>query len=185
VDPNVQPDSYRLRLADGGDRTEVAAALADTLGAQARVEAVPLADPADVDPFRFAVGLISGLVIVVALANLASTLVLVVRERSREIAVLRAVGLTPRQAVSVVAVGGVALAVLATAVGVPLGWFLSTMANDGVGAEIGMGPGIAVSPSWTLVALLVPLTVVVTSGLAVLAARSAATKDVAALVRYE
>ena len=59
------------------------------------------------DPFLVAVDLISGLVIVVALANLASTLAL---------AVLRAVGFTPRQAVAVVATGGVALAILAVAV---------------------------------------------------------------------
>jgi putative ABC transport system permease protein len=185
VDPAARPGSYRLRLTEGADRTAVAAALGDRLGAQARVEAVARADPAQLDPFRFAVDLISGLVIVVALANLASTLVLVVRERSRDLAVLRAVGFTPRQAVAVVATGGVTLAVVASAVGVPLGWWLSNAANNGVGAEIGMGPGIAVAPSWALVAILVPLALAVTAGLAVLAARRAATEDVALLVRYE
>jgi putative ABC transport system permease protein len=111
--------------------------------------------------------------------------VLVVRERSRDLAVLRAVGFTPRQAISVVAIGGVTLAVLASLIGVPLGWWLSNAANNGVGSEIGMGPGIAVAPSWTLVAVLVPLALLVTAGLAVLAARRAATQDVAKLVRYE
>lgn len=185
VDPTARPDSYRLRLTEGADRDAVAAALTDRLGARARVEAVSRADPAELDPFRFAVALISGLVIVVALANLASTLVLVVRERSRDIAVLRAVGFTPRQAVAVVATGGVTLAVVASAIGVPLGWWLSNAANNGVGATIGMGPGIAVAPSWALVVLLVPLALAVTASLAVLAARRAATADVAELVRYE
>jgi putative ABC transport system permease protein len=185
VDAGARPSSYRLRLAEGADRADVAASLGDALGAQARVEAVPLVDTAAVDPFRFAVDLISGLVIVVALANLASTMVLVVRERARDLAVLRAVGFTPRQAVAVVAIGGVALAVVATAVGLPVGWVLSNAANNGVGAEIGMGPGIAVAPSWVLAVLLVPLALAVTAGLAVLAARRAATEDVAVLVRYE
>jgi putative ABC transport system permease protein len=185
VDPAAQPDSYRLRLTHGADRTEVADALTDALGVQARAEAVSQADPAELDPFRFAVALISALVIVVALANLASTLALVVRERARDLAVLRAVGFTPRQAIAVVATGGVALAVVASSVGVPLGWWLSDAANNGVGAEIGMGPGIAVAPSWGLVAILVPLSLAVTAGLAVLAARRAATEDVAVLVRYE
>jgi putative ABC transport system permease protein len=185
VNPAAQPTSYRLRLTGGADRSEVAAALADALGARARVEAVPLADTAAVDPFRLAVDLISGLVIVVALANLASTLVLVVRERARDLAVLRAVGFTPRQAITVVATGGVTLGVVATAVGLPLGWLLSNAANNAVGAQIGMGPGIAVAPPWTLVALVVPLTLTVTAGLAVLAARRAATDEVAMLVRYE
>jgi hypothetical protein len=48
-----------------------------------------------------------------------------------------------------------------------------------------MGPGIAVSPSWVMLALVVPLALAMTAGLAVLAARRAATEDVAALVRYE
>ncbi|GAA2138746.1 hypothetical protein GCM10009844_07000 [Nocardioides koreensis] len=185
VDPRARPDSYRVALAPGADRVAVAASLAETLGPRARVEAVPR-DSADVvDPFLLAVDLISGLVIVVALANLASTLALVVRQRARDLAVLRAVGFTPRQAVGVVATGGVVLALLAVAVGLPLGWWLSGAANDAVGAEIGMGPGIARSPSWAVVLLVVPLAVLVTAGLAVLAARRAATAEVAELVRYE
>ena len=58
-------------------------------------------------------------------------------------------------------------------------------ANDAVGAQIGMGPGIAQAPSWTVVVLVGPLAVVVTAGLAVLAARRAATAEVAELVQYE
>ena len=182
---SISPASYRIALAPGADRSAVAASLADALGPQARVEAVPR-DSADVvDPLLLAVDLISGLVILVALANLASTLAVVVRQRARDLAVLRAVGFTPRQAVGVVATGGVVLALLGAAVGLPLGWWLSGAANDAVGAEIGMGPGIAQSPSWTVVLLVVPLAVVVTAGLAVLAARRAATAEVAELVRYE
>ena len=144
--PRSRPDSYLLNLAPGTDRAAVAASLGRTLDPRARVEAVPV-DSADVvDPFLFAVDLISGLVIVVALANLASTLVLVVRQRARDLAVLRAVGLTPRQAVGVVATGGVVLALLGVAVGLPVGWLLSGAANDAVGAQIGMGPGIAGPP---------------------------------------
>jgi putative ABC transport system permease protein len=185
LDPTARPASYRLRLDQGADRTEVAASLASALGAQARVEPVSEADPAELDPFRFAVDLISGLVILVALANLASTLVLVVRERSRDLAVLRAVGFTPRQTIAVVAIGGAALAIVATALGLPAGWLLSNAVNNGVGAGIGMGPGIAVSPSVALVVLVAPLALAVTAGLAALAARRAATEDVAVLVRYE
>ena len=48
-----------------------------------------------------------------------------------------------------------------------------------------MGPRIAQAPSVIVVALLVPLAVAVTAGLAVLAARRAATAEVAELVRHE
>jgi len=48
-----------------------------------------------------------------------------------------------------------------------------------------MGPGIAQAPSWTVVVLVGPLAVAVTAGLAVLAARRAATAEVAELVQYE
>lgn len=185
VDRSARPGSYQVGLDQGASRTDVASVLADTLGPRARVEAVPPADPASLDPFRFAVTLISGLVIVVALANLASTMVLVVRERARDLAVLRAVGFTPRQTITVVATGGVTLAIVATAIGLPVGWLLSTAANNGVGATIGMGPGIAAAPPWTMVGVLVPVTLALTAGLAALAAHRAATEDVAVLVRYE
>ena len=183
--PGARPDSYRVNVAPGADRASVGASLARTLGPRARVEPVSQ-DAADVvDPFLLAVDLISGLVIVVALANLASTLVLVVRQRARDLAVLRAVGFTPRQAVGSVVTGGLVLALLAVAVGIPLGWVLSRAVNDAVGAEIGMGPGIAQSPSWAVVVLVGPLALLVTAGLAALAARRSATAEVAELVRYE
>lgn len=185
LDPGVRPDSYRINLEPGADRTAVAASLSETLGTQARVEPVPPPDPGLLDPFLLAVAVISGLVIVVALANLAATLVLVVRERARDLAILRAVGFTPRQAVAVVATGGVVLALVAVGVGVPLGWLFNSAANDAVGAEIGMGPGIAEPPPWTVVALVAPLAVAITAGLAMLAARRAATEEVAVLVRWE
>ncbi|MFC4784410.1 FtsX-like permease family protein [Nocardioides sp. MAHUQ-72] len=185
LDSGVRPESYRVDLAPGADRAEVAGSLTQALGPAARVEAVPQENADVVDPFLLAVDLISGLVILVALANLAATLALVVRQRARDLAVLRAVGFTPRQAVAVVATDGVVLALLAVAVGLPLGWVLSGAANDAVGAQIGMGPGIAQHPSWTVVVLVAPLAVVVTVGLAVLAARRAATAEVAELVRYE
>jgi putative ABC transport system permease protein len=185
LDPRARPDSYQVVLGAGADREAVAADLASTLGPRARVEAVPRPDPGVVDPFRFAVDLITGLVVVVALVNLAATLVLVVRQRARDLAVLRAVGLTPRQAVAVIATGGVVVALLATVVGLPLGVVLSDAANDSVGTAIGMGPGIAQSPSWVVLVLVPPLAVAVTVLLAVLAARRAATAEVAELTRYE
>ena len=183
--PGTPPDSYRVNLATDADRTAVAASLAEALGTQARVEAVPQDNADALGPFTLAVDLISALVILVALANLASTLALVVRQRAHDLAVLRAVGFTPRQAVAVVATGAVVLALLAVAVGLPLGWLLSDAANDAVGAQIGIGPGIAEPPSALVVALVAPLAVLVAAGLAALAARRAATEEVAVLVRYE
>lgn len=187
VEPGVRPDLYAANVARDADPAAVATALGGTLGTRARVDVVgPTdADRAALDPFRFSVWLISALVVLVALANLAATLALGVRERAHDLAVLRAVGFAPAQAMAVVATGGLVLALVATSVGLPLGWFLSAAANDGVGAEIGMGPGIARDPSWALLALLVPLVLALSAGLAVLASRRAATAEVAQLVRYE
>ena len=55
ADSSARPTSYKLRMDAGASRTEVAAALSTRLGGQARVEAVSRADPAELDPFRFAV----------------------------------------------------------------------------------------------------------------------------------
>jgi hypothetical protein len=104
-------------------------------------------------------GLLAGLVVLVAIGTLVHALVLSVRERRRDLGVLRTFGFTPRQTLATVTSQAVAIAVVAVVLGVPLGlaggrwgWRL---VNDGIGS---------------LAAPTVPLVAVVVCGLAGLAA---------------
>jgi putative ABC transport system permease protein len=66
-----------------------------------------------------------GLILVlVALAGVANTVLLESRERARETAILRAVGMTPRQVVGMVVASVVPLGIVAAIVGIPVGLWL-------------------------------------------------------------
>ena len=164
--------------------TGVAAALATALpGATVAPMVVREAD--EIRTFRLAFTLVAALVIAVALANLASTMLLAVRQRVHDLGVLRAVGLTPRQVVSIVAIGAAVLGVTAAVVGAPLAWFATNAVTEVVGAATGIGPGIGVGPGPLVLGLLLPVTVLVAAGFGALAAARAARATVSDLVRYE
>ncbi|HET9442040.1 MAG TPA: FtsX-like permease family protein, partial [Acidimicrobiales bacterium] len=170
---------------DGVDPAAVAASLARRLGGAARVEVQTTEGSDEIDAFRFAFLLVSALVVVVALANLASTMVLAVRERTHDLGVLRAVGVTPRQVVAMVCTGSAALALAAAVVGVPVGLVVSGAVTEVVGAATGIGPGIGAGPGVVGIVALVPAAVAVAVVLGGLAARRAARAEVSDLVRYE
>lgn len=183
--PGAEPQWVSVNTAGSADPDAVAAAVASSLGGAARVEVRPAPESDEIDAFRLAFLLVSLLVVIVALANLASTMLLAVRERTHDLGVLRAVGVTPRQVVVLVATGAAALALAAAVVGLPLGWAVSGLVSGVVGEASGIGPGIGAGPGIPSALALVPLTVALASLLGAWAARRAASAEVADLVRYE
>ncbi|MFZ1489280.1 MAG: FtsX-like permease family protein, partial [Ilumatobacteraceae bacterium] len=129
VNPRIEPRWVSVNVAADTAPEGVAAALASRLGDVARVEVRPAFDSDEIDAFRVAFLLVSLLVVIVALANLASTMLLAVRERRHDLGVLRAVGVTPRQAMIMVAAGAAALALAAAAIGIPIGWVVSSIVS--------------------------------------------------------
>ena len=79
----------------------------------------------------------SALLVAVGLVNLLTTLLLVTRERARDFGILKAIGLTPRGVLGVVTSGGAALALIAVAVGIPVGIVLFRMLMSGDEPERG------------------------------------------------
>lgn len=185
VDPEAEPDWAGMNVEEGVEAETVAASLRRQLGGSARVEVATVEMSDEIQVFRLAFLLVSGLVVVMALANLASTMLLAVRERTHELGVLRAVGVTPRQVVAMVAVGAAALAVLGALIGVPLGWAASAVVTEVVGTATGIGPGIGATPGTVTVLVLVPLAVAVAALLGAASARRASHAEVSDLVRYE
>ena len=74
---------------------------------------------------KAALFLVLGLIVVVATFNVASTLVVLTRERRREVGVLSALGLDRRALSAVFLLCGVALGAAGSVLGVALGWFVS------------------------------------------------------------
>ena len=73
---------------------------------------------ADMLPILFGTSL---LLVLIALVNLLATLLLVTRERARDFAIFKAVGLTPRGVLGVVNAGGAVLGAIAIVIGIPAG----------------------------------------------------------------
>ena len=89
--------------------------------------------------------------LIVGFANLMATAMLSVRERTRDISLLRALGASTRQITGVVIGAQAAAAALATLVGVPLGLLAFRLAYA---ADNGSADGVAWPQPWHLLALL-------------------------------
>jgi putative ABC transport system permease protein len=183
--PDAEPSWVSINLVEGVSPEQVATSLTRQLGGVGRVEVQTTEGSDEIDAFRLAFLLVSLLVIIVAVANLASTMLLAVRERSHDVGVLRAVGVTPRQVVAMIATGAAVLAVAAAVIGVPLGLLTSDAVAAVVGSASGIGPGLSAGPGVAAVVVLVLVTIALAAVLGAVAARRAAVAEVTELVRYE
>jgi putative ABC transport system permease protein len=148
--------AYDANVADSFD-VRIAVTLADGIeleAGRAAVEAVtdsnPLAEVQDRDEFREAVGAnvdmlltliyaLLALAVLIALLGITNTLALSILERTRELGLLRAIGMTRGQLRATVRYESVIIALLGTtlglAIGVAFGWaFVQAMGDIGVNA---------------------------------------------------
>jgi putative ABC transport system permease protein len=109
-----------------------------------------------------------------------NTLVLSVFERTRELGMLRAVGMTRRQVRRMVRHESVITALIGAALGLPLGLFLAALATRGM-SDLGVGLHVP------LVTLVVFAIVALVAGIAaaILPARRAARLNVLKALQYE
>ena len=107
------------------------------------------------------------------------------QERTRDVAVLKALGFTPAQVISSVALGATAIAITAVVVGGLLAIPLYTGLMDTLGIELGVGPDFGVTPNTVTVLGLLLFVIVATAGLAALAAQRPARAAVADVLRAE
>ena len=121
-----------------------------------------------------------GFSVVVSLFGMVNTLVLAVYERTRELGMLRAVGMTRRQARRMIRHESVITALIGAAMGIPLGIFLSALVTQAL-SKYGVGLQVPVAE---LVAF---TTVAIIAGVlaAIIPSRRASRIDVLAALQYE
>jgi putative ABC transport system permease protein len=123
------------------------------------------------------------LLLSIGLVNLVTTMLLGIRERRRDFAIFKSIGLTPRQVLGAVTASGSVLTLAALAIGIPLGAGLfrtvviATNPTD--------GPDLATTPTWWWLLLLVPGMLLFTTIAGLLPARRAAEIKPAEALRYE
>ena len=168
VDPGADPERARAAIVALGDGRLVVDRPADDAGGD------------DVRPIVYGV---TALLLAIAAVNLLTTLLLGVRERRRDMAILGAVGASRRQLTGAVVSGGLLLALPAVVVGLPLG---AVLFKTIVGiTDPSDGPDVATLPSWLTVAMALPVALAAVALLSALAAREAARVTVSAVLRAE
>ena len=181
--PQFDEPAWVLRLRPGADEVAVAAALARAGAGRVGVNrpAESLArEAAELRPIVYGV---TGMVVAIGLVNLLTTLLLGLRERERDLAVLGTIGATPRQVAGSVLAGSAALAVPGALLGVPAGiWMLGFLVAR---TDPSDGPDVIAVPSPLLLALALPAALLVTAAVSALAARQAAAVDPAGALRAE
>jgi hypothetical protein len=126
---------------------------------------------------------LAGFLVVVALLAVGNLIVLSVRRRGHDLAVVRALGCTPRQVDRIVALQATLLALAGVVVGVPAGIIFGQL----VWARVADAYGVADDAAWPWVAIAVAVagTLVLVNAIAWLPARRAAQKPVAQALMTE
>jgi putative ABC transport system permease protein len=137
-------------------------------------------DAGEDDILRPVVYGLDALLLFVGLVNLVATLLLTTRERVRDLGVLGAVGMTPRQVTGSIVSEQMLVATVAGVVGLVLGLLLFRAAVAMTG-----GADEFAYPSWWSLALLVPALIALVAALAAPLARRAAAIRPADALRFE
>jgi len=185
VDAAAGPTEHAVRLQASAFVPGVIAELAQRSGG--RVLSTPLAIGAEDDVLQIRTILVGLNLVLVAIGvvNLLSTTMLGVRDRFRDIGILKTLGVTPRQVVGSVLVGVGALAGVAVLVGIPLGLVVTWALFAELGQRTGVGAEVGVMPGWTALTLILPVVGLLALGGGFLPARHAARLQVAEALRYE
>lgn len=150
-----------VRLAPGTDR---AAAMRALIALNEGDGSYGLRRPPEVDELRQVRHLPRALVVMlllVAIVGLGNTLRQTLRVRRGDIAIVRVLGCTPRQARSIVRYQASTIVLVGAALGIPLG----ILAGRAVWSTVANGLGISPQVEWPVTALLVTLTVAFALGL--------------------
>lgn len=186
VAPTAQPDDYVLSLAPHANKAALKTELVRASRNQFDVTVVSSAKfRADTNQASAIFVGLAGLLILVGLANLLATVLLGVRERIRDLGTLKAVGCTPRQVVESVVAGAALLALIALALGLPLGLLAARALFDYLGHVTGFGPELGVRPPWAWLRALVPAMLFLAALGAALPARAASRVQAAQILRSE
>ena len=126
--PDGTASGIGVRTADADRADETAAALEERLGYPYTVDSWITRNQAlfsALELEKYALGVIVFLIVVVAAFNIVSTLVMVVADRTKEIGILRTMGMTQKGILRIFVIQGVWIGVIGTAIGAAVGVGLS------------------------------------------------------------
>lgn len=173
--------TYYLKLKSDANLNQVEAYLQNE-GLSVRL--IEEAIPQSVIYLQMAMFGLSAILIGIALINIFNTSLLAVQEKIRTVGILKTVGMTPRQVVSMVNVTAGTLGVAAAVVGIPLGLAFTKGMLDTLSSLYGFGK-VNVAPNLLYIALLIPLMVLISVLGSYLPGRWAAQSPITDVMRRE
>ena len=189
VAPGVQPQSYEVALKPGTNPDRYVQAIQQQSGGSVDPSTVQRSsDDTSFILLNTVIGGLASILIVVAVAGVFNTVVLSTREKTRDIAILKAVGMEPRQVVTMVLSSVAFLGLIAGFLGIPAGIVLHRQVLQFMGQ---VASGTAIPPAFFDLINHAELPLLAITGVAVAAvgawlpARWAAANRVAAVLQAE
>jgi putative ABC transport system permease protein len=176
---------YEVTLRSGASADAFAQTLQQLSDGRVGVKVYDLSPPPAATQAANVMAVLSILLMVIAAVGILNAMLLSTRERYREMGILKAIGLTPRQMVRSVIEGAVALGAFALVVGIPLGLALTAQGLEVLVNSQGGLPHFQMGVNWPALAVLVPATLLVAALGAYLPARWVAREPVSAALLYE
>jgi putative ABC transport system permease protein len=184
IDPAIEPTEYALTLVPGTDGRALRAAL--LRDSDDRFGALIWEMGEETGRLQSTVRGIGIALLLISLINLLNTALLSVQENLRDLAVFKALGMTPGQVVTKVLVSITAQALPALALGVPIGILLSAGVYAWVTGRGGGGGDVPVPVDWLSIAAAISVTVLLVAAISsILPARRAAALPVVEVLRHE
>jgi putative ABC transport system permease protein len=182
---DIEATEYMIKTKPGTDHRAFADELIQASGGNLDPEILSETISDIRDEFRSVLLGLNAVLFTIAGLNLLSSLLLSIRERRRDFAILKTVGFTPGQVAQAVFWGSAALALVAVAAGLPLGLIATRVMFDVLSSAAGIGKGVGVMPGVLWLAPLVPGAIAIAALATVIPARRAAAVEVAEVLRYE
>lgn len=178
----VPPEFWGLALKKGADLAEVRDRLLAASGEGLEIQRV--VNPAErLAVIRVVIVALVGVLALIGLANLLTASALGLRDHAYDLAVLKAMGLTPRQVMATLVTGTGLLVVVGIVIGTAVGSFVVKGLIDLQGHTSGVGAGIARPPSPLMLVVAVVAAVGAALAVALIPARRAARAQVPVTAR--
>ncbi len=181
---DIEAQTYFMKLAADHNKEVLKRYLEPREDADLHLTWVGQAIPDVVYYLQLAIFALSAILIGIAVVNVFNTSLLSVQEKLRSVGVLKTLGMTPRQVVTMITSTAAVLAVTASALGLPLGWLLTKSLMANLSASYGFGHAhVTFNPVYALV--LFPLMITVSIMGSLFPARRAARLSIVNVLRKE
>ena len=179
-----EPNTYFLKLAEECDPDRLRRYLTRNSGDDLGLTLTEQAIPDDVFSLQIAVFVLAAMLIGIALINVFNTSLLAMQEKTRDIGVLKTLGMTPPQLEAAGNTSAGLLGLLAASIGVPTGYLLTRGLLASLSRTYGFG-SVHVTLSLSAMGLLTPVMIVVSMAGSAIPVRRAARLSIVEVLRNE